>query len=274
MDEKPKIKVWMAFKPGDIKPGDAFSDVLVVSKEEEVESLFTLCIGEKEFFVRVHIPGGEIKIPYTAFVEGISRIGEVLKQPVLSKFPSDLSIEALWREEMASLAPDENKVTKKREASPSEAVEEAKREGRDGKSAELEQEREPAERGDESEDPEQTPERDRTQTHAPTLLQRIIDFAEGKEEVALESAYEFFADCPKSSVRSAFSKLQKKGVRERIGKGTYRFRAKKKENENEDEDEREEREAKGGDADADAGSEDMLELIEERPKLKNHASRT
>ena len=264
-DEKPKIKVWMAFKPGDIKPGDAFSDVLVVSKEEEVESLFTLCIGEKEFFVRVHIPGGEIKIPYTAFVEGISRIGEVLKQPVLSKFPSDLSIEALWREEIASLAPDENKVTKKSEeskeseesekgeASPSEAVGEAKGEERDGKSAELEQGREPAERGDESEDPEQTPEReDKTQTHAPTLLQRIIDFAEGKEEVALESAYEFFADCPKSSVRSAFSKLQKKGVLERIGKGTYRFRVKKKENENEDEDEREERGAKEGDADADA----------------------
>ena len=268
MTEKPKIKVWVAFKPEDIKPGDAFSDVLVVSREEEVESLFTLCIGEREFFVRVHIPGGEIKIPYIAFVEGISRINEVLKQPVLSKFPSDLNIEALWREGIASLTPDENKeVTKKseeseeREAAPSEAVEEAKREERDGKSAEVGQEKEPAEREQERQDKskslEQTSEgedrgedrNDRIQTQAPTLLQKVIDFAEGKEKVALESAYEFFADYPRSSVRSAFSKLQKKGVLERIGKGTYRFCVK---NKNENKKEGDEREAKEKDADADA----------------------
>ena len=89
MIEKPRIKVWVTFKPEDIKPGDAFSDVLVVSREGEIESLFTVCINEKGAFVQVHIPGGIITVPYTAFVEGLSKIHETLKQPVLTKFPKE-----------------------------------------------------------------------------------------------------------------------------------------------------------------------------------------
>jgi len=201
--------------------------VLVVSREGEIESLFTVCINEKGAFVQVHIPGGIITVPYTAFVEGLSKIHETLKQPVLTKFPADFSIESLWSQKIVNLtAPSRYKW----ETPPEERVgdsEDERPEETDEEGAEVEENRgkNRDEDGGKERDREEESEKEEKREEKSALLQQIIDFAEKQEgEVSLEQAYEAFKDFSRPSVRSAFSRLQRRGVLERVGKGVYRVK--------------------------------------------------